>query len=342
MATDSKNARRLMGSFKELGITAAQVRKLMPEWWDDEAAEDEGGLLELQMLLARRLNVSLASLQSAPARPVFREAVRRFKTVHPEGSSQLAVAASIANGLSQLLASAVGEAPAVAPIKAEQLRAELLQAAPAVTLEALCRWSWSHGVPVVHVQGWPAQLRRPDAMCVRVGERPVILVVRNEKTPAKLAYLICHELGHVLLGHLRDIGNAVLVDDTLPVDNQRSFHDEDEREADAFAMEVMGGASLRAAVDGLTGRTYSDLTLAVAAMEAARPRHLDPGQVILGWARVADDWQLANMALRFLMTSGPAPEVINALARQALDDSLLSADGKDHLATLTRMDFTSA
>lgn len=329
-----------MGSFKELGVTAAQVRKLMPEWWDDEAAEDEGGMLELQMLLARRLNVSLESLQQAPPKPVFRDAVRRFKTVHPEGSTQLAVAASIANGLAQLIDSAVRGAPPPLAITPAQLRSELLELAPAVTLEALCQWSWSHGVPVVHIQGWPTSLRRPDAMCVRIGERPVILVVRNEKTPAKLAYLICHELGHVLLGHLRNIGNAVLVDDTLPVDNQRSFHDEDEMAADSFAMTVMGGDSLRAAANSLLGKkNYTDLSLAVAAMDAARAHHLDAGQVILGWARLADDWQMANMALRFLMTTGPAPEVINALARRAIDEDALSTDGKDHLMTLTGMDF---
>jgi len=328
-----------MSSFKELGLTAAQVRKLMPDWWEDEAAEDEGGMLELQMLLARRLNVSLASLQQVPPKPVFREAARRFKTVHPEGSSQLAVAASIANGLAQLLGSAVESAALPTMISSAQLRAELLQLAPAVTLEALCRWSWEHGVPVVHIQGWPTNLRRPDAMCVRVGERPVVFVVRNEKVPAKLAYLICHELGHILLGHLRDIGNAILVDDALPVDNQRTFHDEDEKQADAFAMDVMGGAVLHAAASSLLGPKYSELTLVVAAIKVAKPAQLDPGQVILGWARLADDWKTANMALRYLMTSGPAPEIINAMAKDCIDEDSLSADGKNHLATLTGMEF---
>lgn len=338
MASTNKSARSLMSSFKGLGISASQVRKLMPDWWEDEAAEDEGGMLELQMLLARRLNVSLVSLQQVPPKPAFREAVRRFKTVHPEGSSQLAVAASIANGLAHLIASAVASTPVQGLVSPLQVRAELLEKSSAVTLEALCRWSWAHGIPIVHIQGWPTNLRRPDAMCVRAGNRPVILVVRNEKTPAKLAYLICHELGHILLGHLRDVGNAILVDDALPVDNQRSFHDADEREADQFAMEVMGGDTLRAAANGLLGKRYTDLSLAVAAMAAARPKNLDAGQVVLGWARLADDWQMANMALRYLMTTGPAPEVINAMARRSIDEDSLSADGKDHLSTLTGMD----
>ncbi len=221
-------AKRLLGSFKGLGLTAAQVRRLMPEWWDDAAAEDEGGLLELQILLARRLNVALESLQSAAPHPAFRESAQRFKTVHPEGSSQLAVAASIGHGLAQLLASANAAVNVAKPVDAATFRAELLRdAGKAVTLDRLC--DQLCGRPVVHVTQWPTGLRRPDAMCVRIGHRPIVMVVRKEVAPAKLAYLVAHEVGHDMCGHLQDAHNAVLVDDALPVDAQQSFFDADER-----------------------------------------------------------------------------------------------------------------
>lgn len=342
MPTATNPAKRLMSSFKELGLTAVQVRRLMPGWWDDAAAENEGGLLELQILLARRLNVAIDSLQADRPKPRFRETVQRFKTVHPEGSSQLAVAASIGQGLAQLVGSVSADLPLPGVIDAQQVRSEVLKTSPAVTLQTLCAWSWRIGIPVVHVRGWPTGLRRPDAMCMRVGSRPVVMVVRNEQAPAKLTYLVAHELGHVLLGHLRDVGNAVLVDDALPVDKQQSFHDEDERQADAFAMEVLGGSSLLQAAKSLQGRSFSELTLTVAAFEAAKGRQLDAGQVILGWGRLSEDWRTANMALRYLMHSAPAPEVINQAAKSAFDLSLLSAEGKDHLAQLTGMEFDAS
>jgi hypothetical protein len=327
-----------MGSFKDLGLTAAQVRRLIPEWWDDAAADDEGGLLELQILLARRLNVALESMQAATPKPAFRVTTQRFKTVHPEGSSQLAVAASLGHGLAQLLASATAGSVPPEGMSASVVRERVLQGHKAVTLDLLCGWLWRNGLPVVHIMGWPDGLRRPDAMCVRVGPRPVMMVVRKETAPAKLAYLVAHETGHVMSGHLRSDQNAVLVDDTLPVDAQRSFLDDDERQADAFAMELLGGAELLSVCNGLVGPAYSDLTLAVAALNACKTHPLDAGQVILGWGRLTQDWKLANMALRYLMTTSIAPVVINDAAKAHLDARALSSDGRDHLSRLTGME----
>lgn len=341
MATADNPALRLFRSFKGLGLSATQVRRLMPEWWEDEAAREEGGLLELQMLLARRLNVSLASLQAAVPLPVFRETTQRFKTVHPDGSSQLAVAASIGHGLAQMLANAVEHRPPVDSISAASLRQDLLATNSAVSLDSLCGWMWSHGLPVVHVTGWPDGLRRPDAMCVRVGQRPVTMVVRKEQAPARLAYLVAHELGHVMSGHLQAANNAVLVDEALPVDDQRTFSDDDEIEADAFAMTVLGGDLLLSTCRSLLGPRYSELTLAVAALRACRDKPLDAGQVILGWGRLSEDWQLTNMALKYLMTTQSAPVVINDVAKAHIDASALSADGRDHLARLTAMELVS-
>ena len=338
MATAANPARRLFSSFKALGLSAPQVRALMPDWWDDEAASDEGGLLELQILLARRLNVSLVSLQSTKPQPAFRSTTQRFKTVHPEGSSQLAVAASIGHGLAQLLASSCASLPLRPPIEAEHMRKELLQNREAVTLDGLCEWLWAAGIPVVHVTGWPDGLRRPDAMCVRAGGRPIVMVVRKETALAKLAYLVAHEAGHVMSGHLSSDENAVLVDDTLPVDSQRSFFDQDEKQADAFAMQLLGGNALLAASKRLVGPAHSEMSLAAAALREGKSSRLDAGQIILGWARLSEDWKLANMALRFLKTTEIAPVVINDVAKRFMNHEMLPADGLDHVFKLTGLD----
>lgn len=338
MATSANPARKLFSSFKTLGLSASQVRTLMPDWWDDEAAMHEGGLLELQILLARRLNVSLVSLQSQKPLPVFRSTTQRFKTVHPEGSSQLAVAASIGHGLAQLLASSCASTSLRPPVTADTLRKELLKDHQAVTLETLCEWLWSAGVPVIHVTGWPEGLRRPDAMCVRASGRPVIMIVRKESALAKLAYLIAHEAGHVMSGHLSSDENAVLVDDTLPVDRQQSFFDQDEKQADSYAMTLLGGDALVASSKKLVGPTYSEMGLAAAALAESQGHRLDAGQVILNWARLTQDWKLANLALRFLKTTEVAPVVINDVAMHRMHHEMLPSDGLDHIFKLTGMD----
>ena len=196
MATSKNPAKTLLSSFKDLGMSASQVRHFVPEWWEDDAAGDEGGLLELQILLARRLNVSLASLQAGAPKPEFRAGTRRFKTVHPQGSTQLAVAAGVGHGLAQVLAAACKSQVQFEAPSPTKLREQILSKYPAVTLQGLCHWLWDHGIPVVHITNWPKQLRRPDAMCVRVGPRPAVLVVRNEVAPARLTYLVAHEAAH--------------------------------------------------------------------------------------------------------------------------------------------------
>jgi hypothetical protein len=338
MVAAKNPAKTLMGSFKELGLTPAQVRHFVPEWWVDEAAAEEGGLLELQIVLARRLNVALESLQATAPKPQFQASTRRFKTIHPEGSTQLAVAAAVGHGLAHVLADACPADPPEELVPAAEVRGGILKSRHAVTLEPLCRWLWEHGIPVVHITNWPKQVRRPDAMCVRVGRRPVILVVRKEVAPAKLTYLIAHEAGHVLSGHLKAANNAVLVDDTLPVDEQGFAKDLDEKIADAYAMEVLGGDALMAACNSV-GKQFDEVKLAVAALTASKRARLDAGQIILGWARLTQDWRLAGLAMRYLLTTEPAPVVINDVAMRYLDVDVLSSDGTEHVEQLTGMRF---
>lgn len=164
------------------------------------------------------------------------------------------------------------------------------------------------------------------------------MVVRKELHPPKLAYLVAHELGHIMSGHLDAAKNAVLVDDTLPVDEQQSFNDTDEIAADAFAMTALGGSALLALCRSLVGPLYSELTLAVAALRAAKGTEMEPGQVILGWGRLTENWKLTNMALKYLQTTQTAPMVINDVANLYIDSSALSADGRDHLERLTAME----
>jgi hypothetical protein len=224
------------------------------------------------------------------------------------------------------------------PLRAPEVRADILKKNAAVTLEALCRWLWEQGIPVIHILEWPKQLRRPDAMCVRVGHRPIVLVVRNESAPARLTYLVAHELGHIMNGHLRADTNAVLVDEALPVDAQEVAKDDDERVADTYAMELLGGTHLRQAASQI-GSHFDEALLTAAALKVSKGSALDPGQVILGWARLTNDWKLAGMAMRYLMTTQAAPIVLNEIAKQYLSPDALSSDGSDHLARLTGITF---
>lgn len=338
MPTVVNPAKKLMSSFKELGLSAAQVKHFVPDWWSDEAAEDDTALLELQVTLARRLNVTLETLQLEQPKPEFRSATRRFKTIHPEGSTQLAVASAVGHGLALVLAAACKPEMFQEVVSAQTLRKLLLENKSAVTLDALCTWLWERGIPVVHITHWPKHLRRPDAMCVRVHTRPVVLVVRKETAPARLAYLVAHEAGHVMSGHLKSDNNAVLVDDTLPVDDQGFAEDADERVADEYALNVLGGQELRTAAASLGASRTDELQLAVAALKAGKAAKLEAGQVVLAWSRQTKNWKLGALAMKYLLTTQAAPLVINDVARSQIDARNLPPDAREHLKQLTGID----
>lgn len=338
MATTNSVAKRLIGSFRDIGVTAAQVRRLLPEWWEDEAADDPGGLLELQMLLARRLNVSIDSLQAATPAPQFHGGIRRFKTIHPEGSDQLMVASALGVAIARLVLSATDVSfDALGTVAS--IRKHLIADGHAVTLDRLCSHLWAHGVPVVHMTGWPQGLRRPDAMCMQIEGRPVILIVRKESAAAKLTYLVAHELGHLLAGHLAKAASSaqdeVLVDDALPVGEDDAVSDREEKAADALALDLLGGKTLNAASEAIPTSLTAPLDIVVAALKAVKGRPLDAGQAILGWGRITTNWKAANGALRYLMTTDVAPVVINDIAAGRVELSSLSADNREHLAQIT-------
>jgi hypothetical protein len=341
MATASNPAKALLASLKPLGVSAAQARQLLPEWWDDEAATTEGGLLELKMLLARRLGVSFTSLLSFPSQLELGLAPTRFKTVHPEGSTQLRVAAGIGQSLARIVAAASPPWEQSRKRAAAAVREQVLTNSRAVDLQTLCQWCWSTGLPVVHLRAWPKGLRRPDAMCALIDGRAVILVVRAEKAPARLAYLVAHELGHIALGHLQENKGTVLVDEALAVDKQASVSDPDERAADDYAIELLGGNQLRSAAAALAKSPDSPLELVAAAMDIAQRAKLDAGQVLLTWGRNSGEWAQVNAALRYLMDSDAAPEVINALAMRSLRMELLGSDDVEHLSRLTTLPSSS-
>lgn len=47
---------------KELGLSRAQVRKILPTWWSPDAEKHPDGVAELCFLVSRRLSLDLGAL----------------------------------------------------------------------------------------------------------------------------------------------------------------------------------------------------------------------------------------------------------------------------------------
>ena len=222
-----------------VGLTRAYIRKIiLPEWWDDQAADNPAGYAEALAYLSRHLGLDLASLLE-PDRPVvFRNfGVCKFKKSQTATEDELALARAMATRAAQLVSIAVTEPPQPLPESARQIRSEILgRGEPAVRLGNLIDYCWSLGVPVIHMSTSPKS-KRPDGLSARVKGRPVIVLCKNDNFSAWLLFILAHELGHIALGHVEDDG--LLIDESI----KNNVVDKEETEANAFAIELLNGSS---------------------------------------------------------------------------------------------------
>ena len=197
---------------RAVGLTKPYVRKtILPDWWDDRAADNPAGYAEGLTYLSRHSGLDLATLRDSAKPVAFRDfGVCKFKMSKNATEDDLALARAIATRAAQLVNVATSEAVQPLPTSASQIRREIIgQGEPWVSLSNLVDYSWSLGIPVIHLSSFP-DAKRPDGLAACVKGRPVIVLCKKDNYSAGLLFILAHELGHIALGHITDDG--VLID----------------------------------------------------------------------------------------------------------------------------------
>jgi hypothetical protein len=161
------------------------------------------------------------------------------------------------------------------------------------------------------------------AMTVRRGDRHAILLAKDAKYPASIAFYLAHELAHVLLGHLTRDSALVDLDD-----NQLTAPDTDPEEAaaDRFALELLTGEPNPIVLSSLTRRATAR-ALADAALRAADGLRIEPGTLALCFGHSTNNWSVANRAMSYIYSSArPVWEFVNILARRELSPEQIPDD----------------
>ena len=302
---------------KPLGFDAEFVRAVvLPDWWDDSLAEVPANRAWAEMSVARHLGISLpalrdqtSSLSLPPMLPV-----RLKSATRGTGVAQIRPAIQIAQHLAKLLVTATRDLPEfVGQRSAGELRSQLLSRAKPVTLSSLVEECWNNGIVVAHLSRLPCQpgFRKFDGIVLFVEQRPCILLAEGKDSPPMLAFHLAHELGHLMLEHVRP-GTELLADDNL----ERIVVDDEEDAADRFANELLTGVpepELKA-VYGLTGER-----LTRRARELGVSLGVDPGAIALIYGRSADRWGAAIKALQALGLQYGAREIIHRSLADHLD-----------------------
>lgn len=319
--------RQLIDRIDAAGVPKSYVRQLVPDWWTAEVEKLPSAIAELKLLFARRLGLEIAPLVGADEVKFSVPHGLKFKRAVSlrEGVSEPAVAYLYA--LSRALISASRLEPQPLPATASALREAILSDTRVrwVSLNALLKFCWQHGIVVAHVRKFPPFARRLDAVSIRVSGRPVILLAKQAKPDAWQAFILAHEIAHLALGHVQD--DEILVDEVFEALSASDDEDPDEAAADEFALELLGQSARR--IFKIDPDKTNAPALARVALETGKTLRVDPGHIVLRVANTYGLWPMGQAALRLLDRDADAPATINERAAQFLDRDALAIDATD-------------
>jgi len=199
---------------------------------------------------------------------------------------------------------------------------------PYIELADLLVLTWSAGIPSAHLRVYPLRQKRMAAMTVAVGNRPAVLLGKDSNYPAPISFYLAHEIAHVALLHVT--GDRLIVD-LEEQDPALDADDQEEKTADAFALELLTGWP-QPIVVGERGVRPSAKSLAQAALKSGPQLQIEPGMLAQCYGYSTQDWAVATKALRYIYpAAGPVWRTVNAVARAQLRLDELPADAAEFL-----------
>jgi hypothetical protein len=302
---------------------------ILPSWWDDAIAATPGGFREAVGHVAAHLGFSLASLLDEDTELTFAgHGGVKFKKAKGIAEDDVSLATHYAIGVGRTVASALDDVPLGAVPNPEEWRKELLAMCEGhwVCLRRILQATWQRGIPVIHLRNLPPGSKKPDALTTMVGERPVIVVFKNSKSPSWIAFIVAHELGHIHHKHLK--AGQTLVDEKI---DQKS-DEADEGEANDFALSLLTG------FDNLglnSTRSLSIPLLAEAAKRFGSRYRVAPGVAALNYGFTTKEWALANGAVSLLEKNEDAGKDLKKAMDDHLDLDALSDDSREWITRAT-------
>jgi len=330
-ATVKNPMKQLRARLSKAGVKAKFLNEtVLPTWWEDSIADSPGGFREGASYLCARLGFSLASLLDADQVPIFTKSEGvRYKKAKGITEADVCLTTHYALGVARAAAAAYpGSKPAGEVPAPEEWRELLLRGSdrPWVCLRHILDASWSLGIPVIHLRNLPAGAKRPDALTTMVGDRPVIVVLNQRKSPSWIAFIVGHELGHIHHRHLKP--GQTLVDEKM----DKTSDEKDETDANDFAVRLLTGFPDL----GLNStRSMGVSQLATAAISLGNKCRIAPGVLALNYGFTTGQWSLANGAVTQIEKDDDAATYLKAALETHLDPDALSEDSMDWITRAT-------
>lgn len=325
-------------SLKAAGYPRAYIEKLLPDWWDNSLFKTSAGALQFALILKQRLGLEARFGVDGELHIEANARGARFKQRTDTSEAELNVAAGLGLAISKLAlfgAKTPYSAPSTNP---QDLRDEILALSGKqyVDFEGVLKLCWAHGIPVLYLRDLPKSSKRMTGMAVSIGGRPVIVLGFSSPQHSRQLFVLAHELGHILKGHLGadgvliDEDMAEVTDSLIEVSSQRK--DAEEKEADAFALSLIRNGHSKPLAS--VGRLSSGTALAAKAVVLGRELGIDPGHLILSYAKEHNDWARANQALGYSPSRTSAIGVVEQYFLDGISLDELSGENKEYLLTI--------
>ena len=315
----------LYAKLHTLGFTKPIVKKLLPEWWEDDIANTPAGFQEASLILSKYLSIRYSSLLG-DAEPTFIFPKHKFKHARNVEENDLTKAVALSALAARLTLEAYElDSPNLIELSAKSIREILLaRNVPWIDFNILLDYCWQIGIPVIFIENLPSP--KMHGLALQLNGRPVIILTKKNKY-GYLVFHLAHELGHIILGHVTDQEWAV--DQVITEGND----DDHEVAANKFALEILTGKSDSAYRSQF--RLYPN-DLARSALQVGRENKVDPLHIVLNYGHTNNCMPIANKACQALVKAlgvkETDPEIAKSTFMQYVDvDSLDDEKALRHL-----------
>jgi|GEM_PF-199613 len=294
---------------------------IMPSWWQSITQVTPTNFIQLARALSKVLRLDVQSILKLDT-PFEFIAIsnQKFKTNKRTEPDQVQLAGHLNSIVAEIVGNSIREPYIAIPNSPSQIRQEILEKHCNVDLYSLVNYCWEHRLPVIHFDKFPEGTRKPDGVAANFGNHPVIVVGSTRKFSSWLLFIVAHELGHIVLGHVKD---GILLDENL----QTQDRDDEEKQANRFAVELLFGKT-----DPYLWNQQLDFpNLKRISKTYSKRDCVDQGAVLLNYAKQTNDWAKAIGLLKQMEPRPNAPTIINIFLKQYMDLQNLDSEISEYL-----------
>ena len=247
---------------------------LAPEWWSKEMAGDSSLTFSMAYVVAQRLGVPLMPLvEGGDVTPDEMTPCMAYKKRSKDNESALDRTGAFLFQLAKTTLCGIDKQDDM-PCTPEKMRDKLLDGYRKVDFQSLLDYCWSLGIPVLsiskHIPNSGSHWHRPQAAVFKHDGKYCIFILEKSQFNAKPLFLLAHELGHIVAGHLN--GDGCHLDDKVEFGEAEDH----EGEANAFALKLLSGDYCFEPCRQSYSKGIADWAIAT-----GREHNVNPGHLIL-------------------------------------------------------------